>query len=117
MLSWNVYVEDFNNKEILVYNIFRHYGFMCDCVKIAKKYRTDKDAFAEEIRRSLMYYFWSKCEWEIILDSWPGREGFRQEKIDVYDQVRMNWDAFVDWLWNNRAELKKKELSTGNEKG
>jgi hypothetical protein len=34
---------------------------------------------------------------------------FRDEKIDVYDQVRLNWDVFIDWLWENRKELKKKK--------
>jgi len=27
-------------------------------------------------------------------------------KIDVYEQVMNNWDVFIDYLWNNRKELK-----------
>ena len=114
MLRWNVYCDDFNEKRIRTFNIFDHWRFREDCQKIAKKYTGredpvgDKAKFSEEIKRSLMYYYWSKCEWEIILDSWPERKDFRQEKIDVYDQVALNWDVFINWLWDNRKELRKK---------
>ena len=103
-LVWNVYTENFNERRIEIDNIFDHSGFYDDCVKAAKKYK-EKDTFAEEVRRSLMYYFWSKCEWEIVLTAWPPRDDFNDEKIDVYDQVRLNWDAFIDYLWDNRGAL------------
>lgn len=101
-----MYVDNFNGKEIEVYNIFRHGSFYADVKKIAKKYKEDREQFEEEIRRSLMYYFWSKCEWEIILSGWPAHEDFREEKIDVYDQVRLNWDIFISYLWENRSSAK-----------
>ena len=53
-----------------------------------------------------MYYFWSKCEWEIILSDWPPSDTFCKEKIDVFDQVMLNWDIFVDYIWNNRQYIK-----------
>lgn len=105
MLEWNVYISEFNGRRIEKHNIFDHNGVMDDLRKAARKYREDKEAFAEEVRRSLMYYYWSKCEWEIILQHWPPRQDFRDEKIDVYDQVMLNWDHFIDYLWENRKEL------------
>lgn len=110
MLEWNVYVEDINGKRMCTHNIFDHYRFRSDCKKAAKKYGKDREQFEETVRRDLMYYYWSKCEWEIVLSPWVGnRESFREEKIDVYDQVKLNWDIFIDWLWNNRKELLKDE--------
>ena len=110
MLCWNVYVGDFNNGTIEIYNIFNHYSFKEDCKKIAKKFAKDKDGFTEGIKHSLMYYFWSKCEWEIIIEQWPVSEKqnsrFKDEKVDVYDQVCLNWDIFIEYLWNNIKELK-----------
>ena len=111
MLTWNAYYEDFNGRRISTFNIFEHTAFFDGCVKAAKKCTTKED-FSEMVRREMMYYFWSKCEWEIILTSWPPTRpevNFRDEKIDVYDQVRLNWDVFIDWLWENRKELKKKK--------
>ena len=106
MLKWNVIYGDFNSREIETYNIFRHYSFTHDCAKAARKYKDNREAFAEEIRVCLMYYFWSKCEWEVIVQHWPNGERFHDKKIDVYQQVMMNWDIFIDYLWEHRKELK-----------
>lgn len=112
MLEWNVYISNFNRRVIEEYNIFKHAAFVDDCKKTIKKYNKaaragefDMDAFSEDIRRHLLYYFWSKCEWEVIIDHWPGGEHFKPEKIDVYDQVRLNWDKFIIYLWEHRKEL------------
>ena len=105
-LTWNVYVSDFNRKIITSHNIFNHGGFVEDCQKAYKKHKDDRDAFLEEVRRSLMYWYWSKCEWEIIIDHWPHRDNAREEKIDVYDQVMLNWPVFSEYVWNNRDEFK-----------
>lgn len=137
-LVWNVFVEDINARKIEVYNIFDHYRFMEDLVDIKKRIGKDEGffpQFAAEVKTSLMYYFWSKCEWEVVITSWPpyvdGKEVDRlydektnmlidygrfvrtdvrletREKIDVFDQVMMNWDQFIDYLWRNRHLIKK----------
>lgn len=106
MLVWNVWVLNFNQRKIETYNVFDHGGFWRDCQKAAKKFAKDPDGFAEEVRHSLMYWYWSKCEWEIILQSWPPSERVPDIKIDVYDQIMINKDVFFPWLWEHRAELK-----------
>ena len=108
MLEWYVYVGNFNSRNIETHNIFDNSRFVEDCRKAAKKFKDDKAAFAEEARRSLMYFYWSKCEWEVIISHWPPAKGFDGSKVDVYSQVMLNWERFVDYLWENRKELKKK---------
>ena len=49
-----------------------------------------------------MYYMWSKCEYEIILSPLTGRAD--DIKIDVYDQIMMNFDRFVDYCWSFKSE-------------
>ena len=115
MLTWNVYIGNFNSREIEIHNIFDHWSFYADCLKNKKKNGKDREAFMEQLRRDLMYYYWSKCEWEIILQHWPTREDFRDEKVDVYDQVRLNWHAFTDYVWNNLKELKRLPGNISNE--
>jgi hypothetical protein len=106
-LIWKVYIENFNAKRIEQYNVFDHFKFSEE-VKVAyKEHKDDFDAFSVSVQRSLMYYFWSKCEWEIILSHWPPRKDAREEKIDVYDQVRLNWDHFCDYVWSRRDEFKR----------
>lgn len=111
MLTWNTYVGNFNSGRIEIHNIFDHYTFLEDCRKNAKKNGEDKNAFAEQLRRDLMYSYWSKCEWEIVIDHWPHTDRCMEEKVDVYDQVRLNWDLFVEYVWQHIGELKKKPKS------
>lgn len=105
MLAWNVYIGNCNEQNIEQYNIFRHGSFLEDCKKAAKNNKKDKDAFASNIRNSLMYHYWSKYEWEIVLQHWPPHDRFKDLKIDVFDQVMLNWDAFVDYVWEHKKEL------------
>ena len=57
-----------------------------------------------------MYYFWSKCEYEIIITCWPKWDKFKEEKIDVYSQLNLNWDKFVNYIWENKKEILKNEI-------
>ena len=115
MLEWNVYYASWNGNCIKTMNIFEGGSFVEDLKKDAKKLHIREDRpdekkwFLERLRRNIQYYFWSKCEWEIVMTSWPsGKKGFKDEKIDVYDQVMMNWHVFSEYVWQNRKELKKK---------
>ena len=106
-MEWNVYVENFNTKEIEVWNVFDHSSLRRDIAKLARRRGLTKEVFEESMKTNMMYYYWSKCEWEIILQAWPPRKDFRDEKIDVYDQVKLNWGIFIDYCWSHRSELKK----------
>ena len=103
-LKWFVFVEDINKKQIKVYNIFEHKDFMEDCDDAWKDYINDEhrdfSKFKKDIESNLMYYFWSKCEWEIVLSDFPPSDSFQKKKIDVYQQVKINWDKFIDYLFS-----------------
>ena len=111
MLKWFVYRYNVNSKEIELVDIFKHGGFRRDFVEAARKYKDEtihnKLKFAEEVRRSLQYYFWSRCEWEVLIYPWPCHpDSDRPLKIDVYKQVLNNWDAFVEYVWPQRSNVK-----------
>ena len=102
-LEWFVFVEDINRKQINVYNIFEHKDFMEDCDGAWENYKNkhhDFSRYQEDIDGILMYYFWCKCEWEIILSNFPPSDSFQKKKIDVYQQVKINWKKFVDYLFS-----------------
>ena len=107
MVKWNVYFENFNKRKIEIYNIFDHTGFVKDLQKTLRKSDITPDEITESIKRSLMYYFWSKCEWEIILSDWPPSDLFNKEKVSVYDQVMLNFDSFVGYILNHKKEIMK----------
>jgi hypothetical protein len=51
------------------------------------------EAYEQILDRECMYYYWSKCEWEVIVSEWPPRDG-SDKKIDVYYQLKANWEQF-----------------------
>ena len=130
-MKWNVLVQKINTRKIEQYNIFNHASFKKE-VEVALATCKTKEEFAEKLKRELRYYFWSKCEWEVIVTEWPthvttaeierlnrevrnysttwGRPPHSvnvnlpvAEKIDVFDQVMMNWDCFLDYIWNYKG--------------
>lgn len=107
-LCWNVYYENWNAKEIQVRNIFNHYSFVKDCASDLKKLKDDKAAAEERIKRNLMYYFWSKCEHEVLITAWanPSNEEIAR-KVDIYEQVKINWHIFFEYVWEHRKDIIK----------
>lgn len=101
-LVWNVYYHDINKPQIRPLNIFDHGGFAKDVQKLMKTKGLGKDEFAEEVRRDLMYYFWCKSEYEIVMRQWCGTEC--ELKVDIYSQVMLNFDHFIDYLWRGAHE-------------
>jgi hypothetical protein len=58
----------------------------------------------KQLDRLCMYYFWAKCEYEVIVSAWPPNDR-SYRKIDVYTQLKENWDIFKDIVFK---ELKLK---------
>lgn len=104
MLKWYVYLENFNGRSIVTYNVFEHFNFYQD-VKEEIRQIEDKQNFSEKIKRIARYYFWAKCEYEILITSWIGNNNFKDKKIDVYNQLELNWDRFIDYIWENKKDL------------
>lgn len=99
-MEWYAYYHDSNARKIRPCNVFDHGGFRHDVEKLLKKKDIDRDAFSKELRSTMMYYFWSKCEYEVIIKEWVGVPA--QLHVDIFQQVEMNWSHFVDYLWNLR---------------
>lgn len=96
--TWNVFVAHFNDDRPESFNIFDHHSFNEDCNKAFAECKHDITVFAEEVKNKLMYYYWSKCEWELAIRGFVGNK--KERKVDVYEQVMLNWDRFIDYLWD-----------------
>ena len=136
-LVWNVFNEC--NGEICPLNIFEYnYKFLEDLLTAKRKYNNNFEEFAEHVRKSLQHYYWSKSEYETVITTWPpyieseelnrlNKEKHEREirnrpfyrdvvnltiryKIDIYTQIMMNWDRFIDYIWSNKHLLTKKKL-------
>ena len=135
-LVWNAYKYSCSTGEFRIFNIFDHNSFYCNVRKLLKLDISKAD-FAERLRREVQYYYWSKTEWECIITGSqpridrkelqriisecylqrlnadpPSKRSFvnllHSDKIDVYDQLCLNWDAFVDYVWSYAKSINSK---------
>lgn len=89
MKHFNVIIEDciqFKPYDIIPYLI--------ECYKEKKDKPKTFEEFKEAIKSWGMYQWWSRCEYEIVLQSWP--TGHLEKKIDVYQQLMMNIDIVTE---------------------
>lgn len=110
-LVWNVYNQNFNAREIEVVNLFDKFD-IDDFIKLFKKRYKNKEQqtfenFKSELKNQLMYRFWSRCEWEVIITAWPPDDKV-SIKVDVYGQIMNNFDVFCDYVWKNTIGRVKK---------
>lgn len=95
MNEFNVIVYDMNRKKFVSYDIM---PYLRDSYQNLKK--VDRPKTYDEIKKfvdsELMYQFWSRCEYEIIVSDWP--PSGVEKKIDVYSQCKMNLDLITRLL-------------------
>lgn len=97
-MEWYVYRHNINNDTIEIYNVFNHGGFWQDLKKNWDKNQNDFD-FKHRLKQDAMYWFWGKAEHEVIIKPWVGGKELTHRKVDVYDQLRLNWPRFADYTW------------------
>lgn len=109
-MKWYVLRYNFNSNEIENFNIFDHWRFTEDVENMLKKYE-NFNTFKENVKKELMYYFWSKSEYEIIVGGlhieldW---ENFK--KIDIYSQVLPNLDILCKYIIDEYNKKKRKKI-------
>lgn len=88
------------NEDQIVKNIKKVLDkYNVDYSKLTKQFKQHAyrdiafEAYEQILDRECMYHYWSKCEWEVIVSAWPPRDG-SDKKIDVYSQLKANWDLF-----------------------
>lgn len=106
--SYNVIIWDVNRSEIKYYDIIP-YLLMCWCEEKKRKKKlwngldvettrmpNTFDEFKKFIDKECKYHFWSRCEYEILIGSWPPTDN--RIKIDVYEQIKHNIDVVTKIL-------------------
>ena len=126
-MKWNVILQTDGKTDLGIYNVFDDVGFRLAIEKLFEK-KYDKKRFMEELDREAHFSFWAKIEWETVFTTWPpyiNREEIdriiteyphKQKqgeplpervyvnldtniKIDVYAQLRANWERFSEYVW------------------
>lgn len=100
-LVWNVYWFDPNAKEFKTRNIFQlssRFNEGLEALKAERPLMT-KQEFSAEFAKITRYCYWAKCEHELLLCDFPSEQV--KAKIDVFYQLSINWERFVDYVWEN----------------
>ena len=94
--SYNVWIWNSNIDVLEPYDVVP--TFLRELKKLKPKYRPkSKEDLNEVLESDARYYFWSKCEYEMIIHGWPEQEN--DHKVDVYQQLKLNWSIFLDFFW------------------
>lgn len=111
IMTWFVFYHSMNSQKIVPFNIFNHASFSDGVNKLLHKC-TEKADFAEKLKKELMYYFWCKSEYEVLISPWCGVKNTEDIKVDVYSQVMLNYDIFVDYVWSFKHSAARRSKST-----
>lgn len=109
-MEWYVLNYSWNDKKVNEFNIFNSSRFKDGVEKLLKNFITFED-FKEKLEKELMYAFWSKAEYEIMVADLFCEEPDEWEKIDIYTQVKPNLDILAHYIidyYNNMPKRKKK---------
>lgn len=137
--KYNVLIWDINSNKVQQYDVLPYFRNCwkekynkedCKKIKETKQNKKRKELLKEWVHRKSLYMFWSRCQWEFLISSWPyGSKQFYDDikeflssdynlekiddkiqleniitgsmkKIDVHKQIEMNIDIIVDILYN-----------------
>lgn len=113
MLSWKVKNFDCNKQAILDYDVLKYRE--ADIKKLKKQCATKED-FAESLAREFKWRYWSRAEYEVVLQKWNNELWLKpwvgccnpeEHRLDVSEaefwQSFSQWDK-VNW-WDNEAKI------------
>ena len=95
-LEWNVIL--YEHDKIRVYNVFNNAYFSEAVTDIIHTPNLTINEISELIKRKAQWQFWGRCEYEHLISSWPPYAADKGYKIDVYVQLELNWDRFIEYI-------------------
>lgn len=104
MIEYRVITWDFSTDRVEHYDIMPYLYRRLE-EKRKKRQIVLKDLTLEKLKEFIddesKYQFWARCQYEVILSSWPPRENGRKHKMDVYEQIHMNLDNIAKLMYDD----------------
>jgi hypothetical protein len=116
-LTWKVKNYLINSNKIWDYDVLEYRE---DQIKKLKKKCATKEEFFEAVRREMMWQYWSRCEYEVIIEvddnnriwlsPWVGCADPESVKIDVTEDNGFDWRGFAEFhigkqIYKNKAKV------------
>ena len=118
-LKWNAYYYNCNARKIETYNVVGCSYFFDTLKKMMKRHK-DKNDFVEALKSEIMCRFWSRAEWDLVieitednrifLNPWCGCSEPENVRIDVTDSTDFDWRGFAELhigkqIYKNKAKI------------
>ena len=113
--SWKVLLHDWNADDVRTHDVL---AYREDFIKKLKKKCATKEELVESLDRDLMWQYWSRSEYEMILyvendrvylEPWCG--DFKTGRIDITEGPYFDWSAFANKMleqaWTDRDTGRK----------
>lgn len=105
-LEYNVLLPNINKEIVYKFNLFHSVRFRSCLMDLKARYKKEINIdLREEIRRALAYSYRAKAEYEIMVKCLFGKV---EHKIDVYEQVMLNFELFYEYLLTNWSKIPAK---------
>lgn len=116
-LSWKVKCFDCNRQVIEDYDVLKYKE---QIIRRLKKECATKEEFTEKLRREFHWQYWSRCEYELIIEvtednrvllkPWAGCRDEEKATIDVTDDTSFDWKGFAEHhidkqIFKNEAKI------------
>lgn len=116
-MTWLVKNFDCNAQKIKDYDVLKYKE---DEIKKLKKKCTTKEEFAEKLRREFQWQYWSRAEYELIIEltedgrvllkPWVCCRDEENATIDVTDDTTFDWKGFAvehisKQIFKNKAKV------------
>lgn len=108
-LEWYAFHQETNGSKLKYTNVL--YDKLIERVKKLIRKNADYDEIKKEIDICLMSRYWSRCEYEVVVSNWAGKDF--EQKIDVYWQLQPNLDRITEYVIRELAPRKSKEILKG----
>ena len=99
-LKWYAFYQELNSNKLIYTNVLSQ-DLIEDILKRVKsksKYRKIDSyiTLREAIKSYLMWRYWCKSEYEVIVSNWGGKDF--EEKIDIWYQLEPNLDRITEYI-------------------
>lgn len=117
MIEYKVITWDFNTDRVEYYDIMPYLYRRLE-EKRKKRQITLKDLTLERLKKFIdaesKYQFWARCQYEVMLHSWPPKNNGHEHKMDVYEQIHMNLDNIAKLMYDDLQKGKPTRVTKTN---
>jgi hypothetical protein len=102
-MEWNVLNYDCGKDRIVAYDVcpgIQNNTILSKQLK-SLKHKDSRTSFEEVLNTWAHSRFWARREYEIFVGDAFEDNPNNFDKWDIWEQLAMNWDNFVNYIWEN----------------